>query len=144
MTRWEACSRCQVSGAREERLDRAGRRLPVAGGRAGEAGAMDLSKSLLEMGLELGRLKTGTPPRILRRSVDFSKTEVQLGDEPIPCFSHWSSELFHMERADGFGHQMPLPMPEGSMFHVEHQPGPCYPARAIGGSAAGTPPRGHQ
>jgi len=90
---------------------------------------MDLSKSLLEMGLELGRLKTGTPPRILRRSVDFSKTEVQLGDEPIPCFSHWSSELFHMERADGFGHQMPLPMPEGSMFHVEHQP--KYPPGSI-------------
>jgi tRNA uridine 5-carboxymethylaminomethyl modification enzyme len=42
------------------------------GGRAGEAAAMSLSNSLVEVGLELGRLKTGTPPRLLRRSIDFS------------------------------------------------------------------------
>ena len=50
------------------------------GGRAGDAAAMDLSSSLKELGLELGRLKTGTPPRLLRKSIDFSKTEAQHGD----------------------------------------------------------------
>ena len=43
------------------------------GGRAGDAAAMALSASLKEIGLDLGRLKTGTPPRLLRRSIDFSK-----------------------------------------------------------------------
>src|ERR1035437_10107015 len=46
-----------------------------SGGRAGEAAANGMSASLMEVGLELGRLKTGTPPRLLRRSIDFSKTE---------------------------------------------------------------------
>src|SRR5436189_268511 len=41
-----------------------------SGGRAGEAAAMNLSDSLREVGLELGRLKTGTPPRLNRRSLD--------------------------------------------------------------------------
>jgi tRNA uridine 5-carboxymethylaminomethyl modification enzyme len=47
-----------------------------SGGRSGDAAAMNLSSSLKELGLELGRLKTGTPPRLLRRSIDFSKTEI--------------------------------------------------------------------
>ena len=68
------------------------------GGRAGEASAMGLSGSLIELGLELGRLKTGTPPRLLRRSIDFSKTEVQPGDEPVPYFTYWKEELFHVEQ----------------------------------------------
>jgi len=69
-----------------------------AGGRAGEAAAMGLSGSLKELGLELGRLKTGTPPRLLRRSIDFSKTDVQPGDEPVPYFSYWKDDLFHVEQ----------------------------------------------
>src|SRR5205814_655389 len=69
-----------------------------SGGRAGESAAMDLSKSLQDVGLELGRLKTGTPPRLLRRTIDFSKTENQLGDEPVPYFSYWKSDLFHVEQ----------------------------------------------
>ncbi len=68
-----------------------------AGGRAGEAAAMGLSSSLVEVGLELGRLKTGTPPRLLKRSIDFSKTETQPGDEPVPYFSYWKDDLFHVE-----------------------------------------------
>jgi len=70
-----------------------------AGGRAGEGAAMSLSGSLKELGLELGRLKTGTPPRLLRRSIDFSKTEIQPGDEPVPYFSYWKDDLFHMEQS---------------------------------------------
>lgn len=69
-----------------------------AGGRAGDAAAMSLSSSLREVGLELGRMKTGTPPRLLKKTIDFSKTEIQNGDEPIPFFSFWKEDLFHMEQ----------------------------------------------
>ena len=68
-----------------------------AGGRAGEAAVASLSGSLQEIGLELGRLKTGTPPRLLRRSIDFSKAESQPGDEPVPFFTFWKDNLFHVE-----------------------------------------------
>src|SRR5206468_4999492 len=71
-----------------------------SGGRAGEAAAMGLSGSLKEIGLELGRLKTGTPPRLLRRSIDFSKTTIQPGDDPVPFFSYWKDDLFHVEQSD--------------------------------------------
>src|SRR5579872_3767482 len=70
-----------------------------SGGRAGESAAMSLSGSLKEIGLELGRLKTGTPPRLLRRSIDFSKTQAQPGDEPIPYFTYWKDDLFHVEHS---------------------------------------------
>lgn len=73
------------------------------GGRAGEAAAMNLSDSLKEIGLELGRLKTGTPPRLLKRSIDFSRLEVQPGDEPVPYFTHWRDELFHVEQPAASG-----------------------------------------
>jgi tRNA uridine 5-carboxymethylaminomethyl modification enzyme len=71
------------------------------GGRAGDSAAMGLSGSLKEIGLALGRLKTGTPPRLLRRSIDFSKTEAQSGDEPVPYFTYWKDDLFHMEQSPG-------------------------------------------
>lgn len=60
------------------------------GGRVGEAAATGLSASLLRLGLELGRLKTGTPPRVRRDSVDISKFGEQPGDEnPVPfSFMH--------------------------------------------------------
>jgi tRNA uridine 5-carboxymethylaminomethyl modification enzyme len=82
-----------------------------SGGRAGEAAAIGLSASLKELGLELGRLKTGTPPRLLRRSIDFSRTEVQPGDEPVPYFTYWKDDLFHVEHKED---------QDQGMFHVEH------------------------
>src|SRR5450631_1916925 len=69
-----------------------------SGGRAGDFAAMSLSDSLKETGLELARLKTGTPPRLLKSSIDFSKTEAQYGDEPVPYFTYWKDDLFHMEQ----------------------------------------------
>jgi tRNA uridine 5-carboxymethylaminomethyl modification enzyme len=72
-----------------------------AGGRAGDSAAMNLSDSLKEIGLELARLKTGTPPRLLRQSIDFSKTEAQFGDEPVPYFTYWKDDLFHVEQNRG-------------------------------------------
>lgn len=70
-----------------------------SGGRSGDAAAMNLSASLQEIGIELGRLKTGTPPRLLRKSIDFSKTEIQTGDDPAPYFTFWKDDLFHMEHS---------------------------------------------
>ena len=56
-------------------------------GRLGDAPALGLSDSLRGLGITLGRLKTGTTPRILRRSIDFSRLEEQPGDAPPPGFS---------------------------------------------------------
>lgn len=71
------------------------------GGRSGEAPSVGLSESLRSLGIELQRLKTGTPPRLLRRSIDFSVMEEQPGDEPPPFFSFWPHDLFHMEQSGG-------------------------------------------
>src|ERR1019366_8344780 len=92
-----------------------------AGGRSGEAASLGLSGSLLEIGLELGRLKTGTPPRLLRRSIDFSKTEVQPGDDPIPYFTHWTDDLFHVEHPNSGGSPTKMVEAPKEMFHVEHR-----------------------
>ena len=62
-------------------------------GRIGESASVGITESLVELGFETGRLKTGTPPRIKRQSVDFSKTTVQTGDENPEPFS-FSTENF--------------------------------------------------
>ncbi len=56
-------------------------------GRAGEFPATGLSESLAALGFPIGRLKTGTPPRIDANSIDFSKLIIQPGDDPPPAFS---------------------------------------------------------
>ena len=72
------------------------------GGRLGDFSAKTLSASFIEAGIELQRLKTGTPPRLLGRSLDFSKMEEQRGDEKPTFFA------FHDTRQDA------------ALFHVEH------------------------
>jgi tRNA uridine 5-carboxymethylaminomethyl modification enzyme len=64
-----------------------------AGGRIGEGAATRLSRSFAMLGLEIGRLKTGTPARIARESIGFSRTELQPGDEPPPPFSFRTARL---------------------------------------------------
>lgn len=59
----------------------------LPGGRLGDAPALGLSDSLRGLGLTLGRLKTGTTPRILKSSIDYSQLEEQPGDTPPPGFS---------------------------------------------------------
>jgi tRNA uridine 5-carboxymethylaminomethyl modification enzyme len=67
-----------------------------AAGRAGDPPAVSLSARLKELKLPQGRLKTGTPPRIDGRSIDFSKTEEQPGDlDPVPVFSFMGSAAMH-------------------------------------------------
>ncbi len=63
------------------------------GGRYDERAAAHLSRSLLSLGLRLGRLKTGTPPRIYRGSIDFSKCEEQRGDDPPQPFSFRTKKI---------------------------------------------------
>ena len=65
----------------------------------GVAAANELSKSLKKLGIELVRFKTGTPARINRRSIDFSKMEVQKGDEKIVPFS-FEDEIKDFEQVD--------------------------------------------
>lgn len=65
----------------------------TAGGRFGEPSAETLSDSLSRLGLRLGRLKTGTPPRVDRATVDFSKLEVAPGDETPRPFSILTDRL---------------------------------------------------
>ncbi len=60
------------------------------GGRVDEKAAMGLSASLRRLGIELGRLKTGTPPRVAAESIDFTALPVQHGDEPPEPFSYLS------------------------------------------------------
>ncbi|EEH00576.1 tRNA uridine 5-carboxymethylaminomethyl modification enzyme GidA [Borreliella finlandensis] len=62
-------------------------------GRLAEFSAYGLDKTLLGLGFEMGRLKTGTPARIHKKSVDFSKTEVQFGDSDIIPFSFSNGKL---------------------------------------------------
>jgi tRNA uridine 5-carboxymethylaminomethyl modification enzyme len=88
----------------------------LAGGRAGERAANELSESFLSLGFKMGRLKTGTPPRLHKESIDTHKMEEQPGLDPPPFLS-WAArrewELFHVEpqAATAAG---------GEMFHVEH------------------------
>jgi tRNA uridine 5-carboxymethylaminomethyl modification enzyme len=56
-------------------------------GRAGDPPSIGLARNLRELGLPIGRLKTGTPPRIDGRSIDFSVMQEQHGDTPVPVFS---------------------------------------------------------
>lgn len=65
------------------------------GGRAGDEPANRLAAKLRELALPVGRLKTGTPPRIDARTVDFSKMQVQHGDDPAPVFSYMGSRDMH-------------------------------------------------
>lgn len=82
------------------------------GGRAGEPAAVELSESLKRLGFPVGRLKTGTPPRLDGRTIDWSAFEVQPGDKiPVPfsfstdtieqrqldCYIGYTSERVHSE-----------------------------------------------
>lgn len=68
------------------------------GGRAGDAPATSLAARLRELPLGVGRLKTGTPPRIDGRTIDYSELEVQPGDEPRPVFSFLGSRDQHPQQ----------------------------------------------
>lgn len=68
------------------------------GGRAGDAPSNALAKRLRELPFRVGRLKTGTPPRIDRSSIDFSAMQEQPGDDPAPVFSYLGSRDQHPQQ----------------------------------------------
>ncbi len=69
-----------------------------SGGRAGDPRSISLSQRLRELPLRVNRLKTGTPPRIDARTIDFSQLTPQLGDTPIPVFSFLGNAEQHPEQ----------------------------------------------
>ena len=95
------------------------------GGRAGDIAADGLSGALARIGLSLGRLKTGTPPRVLGRDLDLSKTVAQPGDEPPPFLSLRTTEGFLLENGNG--------RVTDGVFHVEQRP--CYLTRTTPATA---------
>jgi tRNA uridine 5-carboxymethylaminomethyl modification enzyme len=62
-------------------------------GRVGEAPALGLSRTLARFGFPLGRLKTGTPPRLDGKTIDWTSLEVQAGDDPPPPFSYMTDRI---------------------------------------------------
>jgi tRNA uridine 5-carboxymethylaminomethyl modification enzyme len=98
------------------------------GGRLGDFSAKSLSSSFVDAGIELRRLKTGTPPRILGSSIDYSKCREQPGDSRPTLFSFYDtrfgiqSDPFHVEQSNGAG-QVASELPLPDLFHVEHRPG---------------------
>jgi len=105
------------------------------GGRAGESASFGITKDLVDLGFESGRMKTGTPPRVDGRSLDFSKMIIQPGDEipekfsfsditkPLkvqrPCHMTYTSDLVHNLLKEGFDRS---PMFNGSIKSI----GPRY------------------
>ena len=69
------------------------------GGRVGEKAATGITEDLVEFGFEAGRMKTGTPPRVDGRSLDYSKMEIQDGDDNPSKFSFWDTEALKVQRA---------------------------------------------
>jgi tRNA uridine 5-carboxymethylaminomethyl modification enzyme len=67
-------------------------------GRAGDPPAISLAARLREIGLPAGRLKTGTPPRIDGRTIDYSVMTVQPGDDPVPVFSFLGNAAQHPQQ----------------------------------------------
>ena len=83
------------------------------GGRIGEKASYGLSDSFRALGFRMGRLKTGTPPRLHKDSIDYDKMEIQPGEEPPPFFSRAArreARMFHVEQDSGV---------RARMFHVE-------------------------
>ena len=69
------------------------------GGRIGEKGSTGITEDLIALGFESGRMKTGTPPRIDGRSLDYSKMEIQEGDENPSKFSYGNTQALKVQRA---------------------------------------------
>lgn len=89
----------------------------LGGGRAGEKAAHGITEQLVELGFEAGRMKTGTPPRIDGRSLDYSRMELQPGDEnpgkfsftdtprlsrQLPCYITYTDDTVHNVLREGF------------------------------------------
>ncbi|MER3319498.1 MAG: tRNA uridine-5-carboxymethylaminomethyl(34) synthesis enzyme MnmG [Allomuricauda sp.] len=70
----------------------------LGGGRAGEKAATGITEQLVELGFDSGRMKTGTPPRVDGRSLDYSKMIVQPGDDSPEKFSYLNTSILQTQR----------------------------------------------
>lgn len=70
----------------------------IGGGRAAEKPSTGITEDLINLGFEAGRMKTGTPPRIDGRSLDYSKMELQDGDDNPSKFSFTDTKALHVQR----------------------------------------------
>jgi tRNA uridine 5-carboxymethylaminomethyl modification enzyme len=86
------------------------------GGRMADASS-GLSNNIRQLGFQVGRFKTGTPCRLNARSIDFSRCEIQHGDEPPPTFSFYEGEILNGEAGI-----FTLNRTRGGKFHVEQMP----------------------
>lgn len=104
-----------------------------AGGRLDAPASTALADGLKRLGLRMSRLKTGTPPRLLKSSINFDVAEPQPGEEPAPFFSWHVRRMFHVEQsvsgspsvephgpATGRSPESPDAAAVAGMFHVEH------------------------
>lgn len=114
-----------------------------AGGRIGENAAYELSESIRRLGFRMGRLKTGTPPRLHKDSLDYARMELQPGLYPPPFLSQAAKEewrMFHVEQPDRIANcQSPMANQReignwksetgnaSNMFHVEQITPEIYP-----------------
>lgn len=115
-----------------------------AAGRAGDPPAASLSARLKELKLPQGRLKTGTPPRLDGRSIDFSKCTGQAGDgmpggegDSVPVFSFMGHGIAHPDRCRA-GSRTPTSAPTKSYALVSTAV-PCSPARSTASVPATAP-----
>ena len=87
-----------------------------SGGRIKEKSSVSLANSIKSLGFKCARLKTGTPPRLIKESLDYHKMEIQPGEYPPPLFSMECSDkfrMFHVEHPKAGSSQ------EAKLFHVE-------------------------
>ena len=95
-----------------------------AGGRAGERPSLGVSESLVDLGLHVRRFKTGTPPRVDARTIDFARTEMQLGS-PDPLHFSFDARVWRDVRLPGGPPHPAYPLPAGehSLWRAQL---PCY------------------
>ena len=99
------------------------------GGRLGDHVAKGLSGDFLNHGIELGRFKTGTPPRLLGHSINFDKTAIQKGDDIPTKFAFYDTrtpeETFHVEHNSRWFHvEPPHSFPESNQVNCHVLPEP--------------------
>lgn len=87
-----------------------------SGGRMSERAASGLTEQLVSIGFESGRLKTGTPPRLDGRTIDYSRMEEQQGDFPPESFSYCNARTFFNELSDNFQWRTPFPQKQLSCW----------------------------
>jgi len=79
----------------------------IPAGRAGEFAAYGLAKSIARLGLRLGRMKTGTPPRLKRATIDFEQFQAQIVEQPVRPFSAFTSSISMPQLPSYIGHTNP-------------------------------------